>query len=454
MKSVIEILELLESNNSRLFKEQVLEENSKNELLKKVFVAVGDPYNNFYINKFKMPTAESNGRSDNDAVENFLDFIVNTLSTRKITGNAAKDSVVSQFSKLTQLQQKWCQRIILKNLRCGVQEATINKTWPNAIVGFSVQLAESLKTHHDVKIGIIIDEVIDYPVRVEPKLDGLRCIIVKNDGNVTMFTRSGSVIETLPQIKNAIEKSDWDNFVLDGEVMGSDWNESASVVMSYKSNKNDSNMFYHVFDAMAFDDWRDQQCSLSLLNRISLAAELIEQTNCKKITDVFGETVNNEKELLQFYANCMSKGYEGIMIKKLHANYSFKRSDAVVKMKPVATYEGMIVGHYLGNRGSKREGLWGGFEVVMSNGIITRVGGGYTDKLKSEIGIDPNAWIGKIVEVEGQPDPMTKDGLTKDGKVRFPVFLRERDLRDVDQKIVTVGQNYLKSLEVNNGSKI
>jgi hypothetical protein len=90
----------------------------------------------------------------------------------------------------------------------------------------------------------------------------------------------------------------------------------------------------------------------------------------------------------------------------------------------------------------------------MSNGIITRVGGGYTDKLKSEIGIDPNAWIGKIVEVEGQPDPMTKDGLTKDGKVRFPVFLRERDLRDVDQKIVTVGQNYLKSLEVNNGSKI
>lgn len=451
MTSVIEILELLESNNSRLFKEQILEENSKNELLKKVFVTVGDPYNNFYINKFKMSHAvsTSDSRLDNDIIEDFLNFIVNTLATRKITGNAAKDAVVVQFSKMTQLQQKWCQRIILKNLRCGVQEATINKTWPNAIVGFSVQLAESLKTHHDASTGIIIDELIEYPVRVEPKLDGLRCIIVKNDGNVTLFTRSGSIIETLPQIKNAIEKSDWDNFVLDGEVMGSDWNESASVVMSYKTNKNDSNMFYHVFDAMAFEDWRDQQSSLSLLDRISLAEELIEKTNCEKIVCVFGETVLEEKDLLQFYANCMSKGYEGIMIKKLKANYAFKRSDAVVKMKPVATYEGMIVGHYLGNRGSKREGMWGGFEVVMTNGIVTRVGGGYTDKLKSEIGINPDVWLGKIVEIEGQPDPMTLDGLTKDGKVRFPVFLRVRDPRDVDQKIVTVGEKYLKSIQEN-----
>jgi hypothetical protein len=114
-------------------------------------------------------------------------------------------------------------------------------------------------------------------------------------------------------------------------------------------------------------------------------------------------------------------------------------------MKPVATYEAIIVGHYEGRRGSKREGLWGGFEVVLPNGVVTRLAGGFTDKMKSEINLDPDSWIGRVVEMEGQPDPLTGDGLTRDGKVRFPVFIRERDVRDVDPRVVSAGDTYLKS---------
>jgi len=50
--------------------------------------------------------------------------------------------------------------------------------------------------------------------------------------------------------------------------------------------------------------------------------------------------------------------------------------------------------------------------------------------------MDPDSWIGRIVEVEGQPDPVTSDGLTADGRVRFPVFSRTRDPRDVDCKVL------------------
>jgi ATP-dependent DNA ligase len=116
-----------------------------------------------------------------------------------------------------------------------------------------------------------------------------------------------------------------------------------------------------------------------------------------------------------------------------------------VKLKPVATYEGVIVGNYEGNRGSKREGMWGGFLVVMPNGVVTKVGGGFTDALKAQIDVDPDSWIGKIIEVEGQPDPLTVDGLTADGKVRFPVFIRERDPRDVDPKVIAAGEAYRAS---------
>lgn len=443
MPTVIEILEQLESDNSRLFKEELLDRYCSNDLLKKVFVAVGDPYTNFYVNKFKMPAAL--GISHDDiVVEHFINEVCEKLSTRAVTGNAAKELVVNLFKDMSGPQQKWCQRILLKNLRCGVSTTTVNKIWPAAIVGFSVQLAETLKTRHEMGKGIIIEDDINYPVRIEPKLDGLRCIAVKHSGEVTLFTRSGSVLETLPKIKSLLEAAKWDNFVLDAEVMGADWNETASVAMSYKRGKDDSGMILHVFDAMTFDDWREQESTLDLNDRVELAAELVTQVNSTSVVTVAGKTVNNIKELLSFYNDCMENGYEGIMLKDLGSKYAFKRSKAVLKMKPVTTYEGMIVGHYLGNVGSKREGLWGGFNVVMPNGVVTRVGGGYTDVLKAEIGIDPDSYVGKIVEVEGQPDPLTADGLTRDGKVRFPVFTRFRDPRDVDTKILKAAESFLK----------
>lgn len=445
MQTVFQILDELESNGSRLFKEEVLEKNKKNELLKQIFSLVGDPYVNFYVSKFKMPDAVQSSQGDDEVAKKLLDFLTKSLATREITGNAAKEAVVVFFSTLSECQQKWCLRILLKNLRCGVQEATVNKIWPGAIVGFSVQLAESLKSHHEPGRGVVFDESIVYPVRVEPKLDGLRCVAVKSNGHVTMFTRSGNVLETLPTIKKVLTDSPWDNFALDGEIMGADWNESASVVMSHKRAKDDSGMVFHVFDAMAFVDWKDQENFMPLHERVELIEELVRQVDHPAVVQVQGVTAKCEKDLFEFYSSALEKGYEGVMVKDLASTYSFKRTSCVKKLKPVATYEGMVIGSYSGTRGSKREGLWGGFDVVLPNGIVTRLGGGFSDKLKAEIDLDPDSWVGRVLEMEGQPEPGTPDGLTKDGKVRFPVFVRVRDERDVDSKILEVGRKFLNN---------
>ena len=307
MPTIIDILDLLESDNSRLFKEEVLERNSKNDLLRRVFVLVGDPYVNFYVNKFKMPKALSEAVTDDDkVVDSFLNMLVNDLSTRKIVGNEAKSAVNAVFQLMDTRQQKWCQRIILKNLRCGVQSTTVNKIWPGSIVNFSVQLAESLSTRHEPGKGIIIDDNIEYPVRVEPKLDGLRCVAVKQNGEVTMFTRNGTGLEPLPRIKAALEAAPWDDFVLDSEVLGSDWNESASVVMSHKKGKDDSNMVLHVFDVLHFDDWRSQAAESPMKDRVELVKELVGQLpKDAPVKQVMGLTVVSEAELMKFYSESM-----------------------------------------------------------------------------------------------------------------------------------------------------
>jgi DNA ligase-1 len=444
--SVIDILEELESTAGSLAKREILDSHSDNDLLKAAFIAAGDPYVVYYVNKFKMPVARPRGvQTDDKTMEDFLSDLLPSLSSREYTGNAAKGEVIAHFEDMDERQQKWCQRIILKNMRCGVQ-TTVNKVWPGAIKSFSVALAETLKSEFIEGKGIHILEPVNYPVRVEPKLDGLRCIAIKRNGNVTFYTRNGTELETLPTIREVLFDMKVDNIVLDGEALGDDWNESASILMSKKTKKDDSNIVFNIFDALPLSDWVSQKTKIPYVERVELVKNVVDACKNKLVKQVPHIMAKSEKELLMYFQKCMDEGFEGVMLKTLDSSYKFKRSDNILKLKPCVTFEGVVVGHYEGRRGTKREGLFGGFEIVLPNGIITRLGGGFNDKLKADVQLQgPDSFIGKIVEIEGQPDPLTLDGLTKDGKVRFPVFTRFRDSSDVDPKVIAAGKKFLKA---------
>lgn len=433
-RTVIDILEELESTSGSNAKKEILQVARNNDLLKRVFKAAQDPYTVYYVNKFKMPKAKAEHPDDN-VVEDFLSVVLPPLASRQLTGNAAKDWVIEAFSRMSEVQQKWCLRIILHNLRCGVQESTVNKVWPGLIQSFAVALALTLKSEFTRGEGIKILEKVNYPVRVDPKLDGLRFIAVKKDGEVTFYTRNGTVLESLPAVRAALTAAKYDNMVLDGEAMGKDWNESASVVMS-KTAKDDSNMAYHVFDAMPLEDWVDQETALVYSDRCKLVTELVNIVGQDCVRQVPHIMAKDENELKAFFAKCMNEGFEGVMLKTLDTTYEWDRSRNILKLKPCVTYEGVIIGAYEGRRNTKREGQFGGFYVMLPNQVITRVGGGFNDLLRAQIKLDgPDTWCGKIPECEAQPDPMTKDGLTEDGKMRFPVYTRIRDVSDVDKSI-------------------
>ena len=445
-KSVIDILEELEKTAGSLAKREILDAHVKNDLLKRAFVAAGDPYVVYYVNKFKAPVwldvANYHVSPDDLIVNDFLEVVLQDLSTRSVTGNAAKERVIQAFSRMTELQQKWCQRILLKNMRCGVQ-TTVNKVWPGAIKTFEVSLAETLKSEFIEGKGIRLLEPVKYPVRVEPKLDGLRCIAIKQKGQVNFFTRNGTPIETLHKIGKALEAGMYDDVVLDGEILGKDWNESASIMMSKKTHKDDSSLVFNVFDALPLSDWVSQKTVIPYYERVRLVSDVIDSVqniSLSPVQQVPHIMAKNEAELLSYFQKCMDEGFEGVMLKTLDTPYKFKRSKNILKLKPCITYEGVIVGHYEGRHGTKREGLFGGFEVVLPNGIVTRLGGGFSDALKADIQLEgPDNFLGKIAEIEAQPDPCTLDGLSKDGRARFPVFCRFRDEADVSQSVIDAG---------------
>lgn len=439
MNNVIETLELLESDNSRLFKERVLTENKDDLLLKDFLTMAFDPWKNWGVAKYNKPQPlPTNTNHEDVELANFM-AILEALNNRVMTGNKAREAVEEAMSQFDELGQKWCERLLWRNLRCGVSAQTINKIWPGSIVPFAVALAESLTTQ-GVNGDFKIVDPITYPVRVEAKLDGLRLIAVKDRGEVSLFTRSGTPIETLPRIIQAIKDLKEDNIVLDGEVMGEDWNESASVVMSSKSKKDDSTMRYHVFDMVDLEAWQTQVSKTHYRARLLDLQLTIGDTEGTPFRYVKSTMAQDETELREFYNECLEEGYEGVMLKRLDTTYQWKRTDSILKMKPVATEEGVVVGWHKANEKTKRAGLFGGFLVLTPNGVITKVGGGYTDDIKERIQAEgPDTYIGRIVEAEHQPP------FTVDGKMRFPVFSRFRDAADVDPKIMVAYDNWKTS---------
>lgn len=439
MMEIYHILESLESDNSRLEKEFILRKHSTNLILKKIFESSYDPYVNYYVSKFKKPIAIEINESK---LEDFF-ILLEKLSMRSITGNSAKNEVIKLFAQMNKLEQKWCERILLKNLRCGVSDTTINKIWPNTIKSFSVSLAETLDAKTTDGEFEIIQGQISYPVFVEPKLDGLRLIAIKENGKVTLYTRNGSLINTLPSITKILEDAEnYDDIVLDGEIMGESWNESASVVMSHKHNKDDSNMIYNVFDIVFLENWRKQEFDLSFEDRrFNLESVVNNLIKSDKIKLVPSTLINNENELRNFYIKYLNENFEGVMLKDPNAKYVWKRSKAIMKLKPVSTHEGIVVDWIEGKRGTKREGMFGGFTVLFPNGVTTNVASGFNDKLKAEIQLEgPDSYIGTIVECEAQPP------FTDDGRLRFPIFVRIRNQKDVDPKIIEAYNNYRRKL--------
>jgi len=432
--TIIQILELLESDNSRLFKEEVLRKNVENVELRRFLVLSFDPWKDWGVAKYEKPVAQRPLACGDNTIIKYMDLL-ERLNARELKGNAAREAVTLAMSEGDALAQKWMERLLWRNLRCGVSVATINKIWPGSVIPFAVSLAETLPTKGS-NGEFEITQPVAYPVRVEAKLDGLRCVAVKSKGEVTLYTRSGTVLETLPRIKSAIEALAADDIVLDGEVMGDDWNESASVVMSSKSKKDDSKMLFHAFDLISIEDWKRQKSETHYRARLLDLQMVLGDTTGTPFRYVKSVIANDEASLREFYSGCLEEGYEGVMLKDIGAPYQWKRSPAILKLKPVATEEGVVVGWYEANANTKRAGQFGGFVVLTPNGITTRVGGGYTDALKSQIFSEgPDSYVGKIVECEHQPP------FTNTGSMRFPVFCRFRDPSDVDPKVLAAYEN-------------
>ena len=120
-----DIIARLEADNSRLAKEQILSD-AMEEGLDEFFEGVRMCLDNLYTFGVKeVPTSEKDGQGL--SWDNFRQ-LAESLYRRELTGHAARDAIQLAMDVATRDQwNDFYRRILIKDLRCGVSEKTVNK---------------------------------------------------------------------------------------------------------------------------------------------------------------------------------------------------------------------------------------------------------------------------------------------------------------------------------------
>ena len=421
----------LEENNSRLHKEGVIEKAlvaarlgsySAECFLYNCYLA----YNPFFTYNIKqVPETEGLEFKENPWVAFW--GLCESLRTRTITGNAAKEAVELMSQKFDSDQWNMlARRVLIKDLRCGITSKTINKIVGNSewkIPVFEVQLATDSKGHPKKLVG---------EVMIEPKLDGVRTIAILTKDNVQLFSRNGKLFNNFPQIEQELKKlcpsiTQRGGVVIDGEITGKSFQE----LMRGATRKDHvaADSVFNVFDIMSLVEFKQGHSNRTQKDRLLALESVVNRVQMTNVVMVKGKQLNLDNEqdhkfMAQYANDCVAEGYEGIMIKKLDAPYECKRSTFWMKWKPVITVDLEVVDIEEGTgRNAGRLGALVCEGVDEDRTIRVNVGSGLSDSDRDNFWTRKDSLVGYIVEVKADAVTQNQDGTYS---LRFPRFERFR----------------------------
>ena len=426
--SFSQIIKKIESSNARLFKEAViLEQMRKNNQI--FFEGLNLAYNKlltFGVKQIPISSKDGQGLTWEEFKE-----IANSLINRKLTGHAARDEIINLMSK--SVQDEWnyfYRRILLKDMRCGVSEKTINNVANKnnfesfQIPVFACQLAQDVENHKKKLIGKKILEV---------KLDGVRAIsILYPSGKVDIFSRNGKELLNFDHLKDILRESINENkikvpTVLDGEIISDNF-QNLMKQIHRKVTVQNSDACLYLFDILPFENFKKGFYEVDYAQR---SDELIEWyqshiVDKKKVQIIEKKSVNldddnGKEQFKQFNKDSIINGHEGIMIKDPNSFYECKRSTTWLKSKPFIEISLQVTDFEEGT--GRNTGRLG---AIIAEGedegkfFKLNIGSGFTDEQRLQYWEKKNDLIGQVVEVRADSISKSQDG--SHWSLRFPRF--------------------------------
>ncbi len=271
---------------------------------------------------------------------------------------------------------------------------------------------------------------IVFPCYFQPKLDGMRCIAIVEDGVCTLWSRTRKRINVVPHIVAALEKTfSTGKIILDGELYNHNYKDRFEDLMSIlRKDEPDAegeylNAQYHVYDCPEQDflsGWpgaTDMSTSFEYRNdMVDGLFHYIEFGPVRRVDTFFVETI---EALTALYQGALDQGYEGGMARNTAGTYeSDRRSKHLQKMKEFVDAEFKILGANDGR--GKDTGTVATFTVQLPNSNTCDVRLKATYARRRELMEKPELWQGKKLTVNFKR-------WTADGSLYLPIGKSIRD---------------------------
>lgn len=275
----------------------------------------------------------------------------------------------------------------------------------------------------------------------ERKLDGVRAIAVRDGGTPTLFSRNQKSMDaSYPEIVEALADRGGDRFVVDGEIVAFDGDQTSFAKLGPRIHLSDPArarrsgiaVYYYLFDLLYFDEFDARE--LPLRQRKQLLRDAFDHTDPIR----FSEHRNTDGE--QYFRYACEHGWEGLIAKRADSAYRGGRSRDWLKFKCAHGQE-FVVGGFTDPAGSRH-----GFGALLlgyyRNGSLRyagKVGTGYDaatlTRLRARLDeLERSSTpFDEAVPERGphwvRPELVVQVGFsewTGDGRLRHPRYLGER----------------------------
>jgi bifunctional non-homologous end joining protein LigD len=281
--------------------------------------------------------------------------------------------------------------------------------------------------------AVLTDERFSHPDWIfERKLDGIRCIAIRDGAKVRMLSRNDlSLNERYPGIASALEAEANERFVIDGEVVAFDGPQTSFARLA---DPGAAKLLY-VFDLLWLDGWDVRP--LPLRARKRLLREVLAWRDPVRLT------THRNADGEAMFAQACRKGWEGVIAKRGDSAYTDRRSRDWLKLKCEHGQE-LVIGGYTEPKGSRTDfgALLVGYYDDGALRYAGKVGTGFDHALLRKIAdrlaplhrADPPFAEAELIREPRvhwvEPELVGEVGFTewtRDGRLRHPRFLGLRD---------------------------
>ena len=180
--------------------------------------------------------------------------------------------------------------------------------------------------------------------RYELKLDGYRTIAIKQDGQVNLFSRNGTLFNSrFPSVLETLETLRVKRFILDGEIVALDeyGRHSFALLQNIKTSK--APLRFYVFDLLHIDN-DDLTKTILEKRRKRLEAEFATFTNNIRVSPIL---VGEARKVV---AHVKEFEFEGVVAKRLDSIYLPGRTSDRWQKQKTQKSDDFLVGGYIPNR--------------------------------------------------------------------------------------------------------